>query len=234
MSTRVIRMGVIVALACVPACGRHLNAEYCAAHPDDEDCKSAGDAMIPDGPKCTSNADCTTGERPVCDTNRGESVECTPDQNVCHDPTPVCDLNDTCQQVDCASHVVLPNGMCANEGDVIYVQPGPDTGLDCMQLTPCSLQEGFANHLRPRFIIHLADGSYTGPFTFDVSDITVILFGLKATLNNPGGSNMPVVTIPTNSRIELDYLKITNGNGGVVCASGATLTAHGIKVASNP
>jgi hypothetical protein len=40
------RMAVICVLAC--ACGRHLNPEFCATHPGNEDCVPT-DGMIPDG-----------------------------------------------------------------------------------------------------------------------------------------------------------------------------------------
>jgi hypothetical protein len=59
--------------------------------------------------------------------------------------------------------------------------------------------------------------------------VTAIVFGLKATLS--GGT--PVVTIPAGSKIDLDYVTITNGNGGVSCAAGATLGVHGASIRAN-
>ena len=218
------RIAVICVLAC--ACGRHLNPEFCATHPGHEDCVPA-DAMPIDGGPCTTDMDCKN-PLPVCDTALGMCVMCTQAENRCHNPTPVCDSMDMCVPTQCNSNVVLPDGTCVDENRVIYVQPGDDTGTACMQSTPCSLPEGF-NHLAPRDIIHLADGAYPGPHTFDSPNVTAIVFGLKATLS--GGT--PVVTIPAGSKIDLDYVTIANGSGGVSCAAGATLGVHGASIRNN-
>jgi hypothetical protein len=218
------RMVVMCVLAC--ACGQHLNPEYCVLHPTDSDCNPI-DAM-PDGGPCTSNADCHD-PLPICDTARHECVMCTTAQNVCHNPTPVCDQNDMCQPMQCSSNVVLPDGTCANENDVIYVQPGGDTGTNCRQTTPCSLSEGLTV-LSPRYIIHLADGTYPGPFSFNSTAVTAVFFGIRATLS--GGT--PVVSIPGGSKVDLDYVTIANGtNGGVSCAANATLGIHGASIRNN-
>lgn len=219
------RIGLICVLAC--ACGRHLNPEFCAAHMSDPDCVAA-DAMMIDGGPCAVDMDCQQ-PLPVCDTVAGKCVMCTPAKNVCHNPTPVCDMTDMCVPMECASNVVLPDGTCVDEARVIYVQPGAgDT--QCTQTDPCSLTAGL-QHLSPRDIIHLGDGSYPGPHTFDtsMSGVTAIIFGLKATLS--GGT--PVVTIPTGSKVDLDYVTIASGNGGVSCAAGATLGVHGASIRNN-
>jgi hypothetical protein len=218
------RIAVICVLAC--ACGRHLNPEFCATHPGNEDCVPV-DGMTIDGGPCTTDMDCKN-PLPVCDTAAGMCVMCTPTKNVCHNPTPVCDMTDMCVPPQCNSNVVLPDGTCADGANVIYVQPGGDTGGTCMQNDPCSLSEGL-NHLSPRNIIHLADGSYPGPHTFDSQNVTAIVFGLHATLS--GGT--PVVTIPAGSKVDLDYVTVSNGNGGVSCATGATLGIHGASIRNN-
>lgn len=218
------RIAVICVLAC--ACGRHLNPEYCVLHATDPDCLAA-DAMIPDGGPCSSSSDCKN-PLPVCDTARGECVMCTPTENVCHNPTPICDMTDTCVPMQCDSQVVLPDGTCAMQDEVIYAQPGTDTGTACSIDMPCSLTEAFA-HLSPRHIIHLADGTYPGPHTFDSQTVTATIFGLKASLQ--GGN--PVVTVPAGSKIELDYVTILGGSGGLACDAGATVAVHGASIRNN-
>ncbi|MEJ7599243.1 MAG: choice-of-anchor Q domain-containing protein [Kofleriaceae bacterium] len=137
ISCLTVAVGVAVGLA-VTGCK---NENYCEGNPNN-DCR-LHDA---DGPQaCTGNQDCAGGQTPVCDvTGSMTCVECLPNQaDACSGTTPACGNDHACRgctaHAECASSdVCLPDGSCADEGTVAYVDPEGTDNSNCTNATPCT------------------------------------------------------------------------------------------------
>lgn len=136
------RIGTILALAvCVGLLGACKNENHCKGNPND-DCRLDGAIT------CSSNEQC--GEpTPVCNTATMACVQCTPqDDAACTGATPVCGDDSACRgcsaHAECStSDVCLPEGRCADPGEVAYVQAGGTGAQPCTKEAPCgTLQQG--------------------------------------------------------------------------------------------
>lgn len=116
-----------------------VHSNYCEGAPN-HNCKDMVDAPI-DAAACSSNASCSA-PLGVCDVAGSKTcVECTAtDHAACVGVEPVCGADQTCHACkahsECASEVCLPDGSCAAEGDVAYVD-GAGTGTACTRGAPC-------------------------------------------------------------------------------------------------
>jgi hypothetical protein len=215
-----IRWCSVVVLACgaLAACdaifGKELNPKYCAAHPDDTDCR--GDASQ----SCSSTAQCTAPQ--VCDVGgTNMCVECTQQEAAaCTGATPVCGDDRMCRRCaahpECAgSNVCLPDGTCADPAQVAYVQAGGTGPQPCTKGAPCgTLQEGVTavNASRPYIKVvgsgTVADGVAT---TIDGKAVTIVA-DPGAKLDRMGDGPILVVR-SNNANVSIYDLEITGQTG---------------------
>ncbi len=120
----------------------HVNSNYCGDAPH-TNCKDLVDAPI-DGPPtgCKATPAICTGATPACDMVADTCVECTTtSKDLCIGVEPVCGSEKTCRgctaHSECASEVCLPDGSCAVEGDVAYVDGTSGAGVTCTKNAPC-------------------------------------------------------------------------------------------------
>ncbi|HWO23735.1 MAG TPA: right-handed parallel beta-helix repeat-containing protein [Kofleriaceae bacterium] len=96
----------------------------------------------PQAVACASSEDCPA-PTPVCLVAEERCVECTAEDSAsCTGATPVCAPDHTCTEcrahTDCTSQVCLPDGRCADEADVAYVDgAAPTTATACTRAAPC-------------------------------------------------------------------------------------------------
>lgn len=195
------------------------NPLYCAnpAHAAEDGCRSDGGAP-PDAPSCKASPGSCAGATPVCDVVSDTCVQCTADDaTACAGTTPVCGSAHTCEKctahAQCAaSQACLPDGSCADAGQVSYVDGA--SGLDsnpCTLDKPCkTLGEAVK---KPAVIIKLSgpvhDGNQT---TIDAKSFT-ILAAPGTTLDRD--MNGPILEIKgQGARVVIYDLEITGGTGG--------------------
>ncbi len=129
-------------VAAVALAGCRANPQFCADHPGNN-CDNPIDSGT-DGPKrCTASADCA-GATAICDlTGSMTCVQCTVDQHdACTGLMPAC-VGTTCQactaHAQCAaSNVCLPDGSCADQAQVAYVDPAGTDNTSCTKAAPCT------------------------------------------------------------------------------------------------
>jgi hypothetical protein len=198
---------------------------------------------------CTSNDDCSEPEG-VCDT--GGSMACVqcvaPDQtSACTGTTPACGDDRACR--GCTSHAecpgsdaCLPDGSCADPGQVAYVQQGGTGAPPCARGAPCgTLQEGVTavNASRPYIKV-------SGPGTL-ADDATTTIDGKAVTiLADPGakldrtGDGVNIEVRNTGADVRIYDLEITGASGlggdvGISMVAGGmpNLTLIRVKITKN-
>jgi hypothetical protein len=172
---------------------------------------------------CESNDDCSEPTA-VCDVSGSKTcVQCVaPDQtSACSGATPACGDDHTCRgcisHAECpGSNVCLPDGSCADPGQVAYVQAGGTGAQPCTQAAPCGkLQDGVTavNAGRPYIKISgagtLADNATT---TIDGKAVT-ILADPGAKLDRMGDGVILEVR-NTGADVRIYDLEITGASGG--------------------
>src|SRR5687768_12013717 len=121
--SRLVYSCVLLLCAVVGIGSCRCNPKVCQGAPDDH-CDNRADGAQ----RCTSNEEC---EEPtaICDlTGSMACVQCTADQaSACSGKTPVCGEDQMCR--GCGAHsecpgsdTCLPDGACADPGQVAYVQ----------------------------------------------------------------------------------------------------------------
>lgn len=114
--------------------------------------------------RCASSADCAD-PTPVCLMPEGTCVQCTAEEiGSCTGATPVCAADHTCVEcrvhADCASQACLPEGRCADEAEVAYVDgAAPATALTCTRTEPCRQLGPALALIPPRPIIKVRAGT---------------------------------------------------------------------------
>ena len=118
------------------------SSNYCEGAPNNN-CMDLVDAAI-DGPPtgCVATPSICTGATAVCNPAADVCVECLPGSAAaCTGAEPVCGGDNTCRSCtahsECASAVCLPDGSCAAESDVAYVDGTTGAGTTCTQAAPC-------------------------------------------------------------------------------------------------
>jgi hypothetical protein len=162
----------VFAMLVLVGCGKQLNPEYCANHPEDNDCYGAGLASVdaPAGCEVTQKCDMEPLNK-VCEVATGNCVQCVPDVNVtaCTGATTVCGEDRMCHgclvDTHCTtSNVCLPSGDCALIDDVLYVAPQGQG--NCTKTSPCKLVDAIAMISTTKKIIKMtttAGTDYTDP-----------------------------------------------------------------------
>lgn len=257
MTTR-LRALVMFALL-VAGCVKKDNPNYCPGLNADNNCAEGDAGLMP----CANNTQCTTSTAAICDTQLHACVQCTPTQtSACMKATPICGTDERCR--GCASHAecpisnaCLPDGSCADAGDVAYVSAAPD-GTDnplCTMAMPCTkIMKALATN-RPYLKLH---GSFDEPVTISNRAITVLAdpgAALTRSSSGPilsvdgssnvkvydleisGASGMAAVLLPngSNQTVTLSHVSMTrnNGTGGAVLAQGGTLNIDRSKIFNN-
>jgi hypothetical protein len=125
---------LIVFLTCfaAPAC-RFPNCEHIV----DDRCVEEPDGG---GAPCASTMDCMSPS--VCDTVSQHCVQCVAEQpGTCGGATPSCGSDHVCHgciaHADCTSQTCLPDGTCAAEADVAYVDARASDTPVCTRAMPC-------------------------------------------------------------------------------------------------
>ncbi|MFT3698922.1 MAG: choice-of-anchor Q domain-containing protein [Kofleriaceae bacterium] len=161
---------LFASLIAVTACQ---NPKYCAKQNPDNNCDEPGDGGNGSDGSGSNVTDCTTDStvctiaKPVCDTDSKTCVECEVAMDCKSATAPVCDATDhTCggcvAHSDCASGTCMPDGSCADDAQVAWVDAGfggsPDA--NCSKATPCKTISP-ALDATSKSIVHIKAGSYT-------------------------------------------------------------------------
>jgi hypothetical protein len=191
--------------------GRQLRPEYCNDHPQDPDCRqSFPDA---DAGGCTSNTTCAAPTS-VCEISSGTCVQCiAPDQvSACNGTSPVCGDDHACRgctaHADCPSSMAcLPDGSCAAEAQVAYVDPAQGNGKACSLVAPCKKVADALATARPYAKL---TGSLNEQVQLNGQNVTV--------LANPGTTltsttNGILVEVRGASHVEIYDLTIMGASG---------------------
>lgn len=256
-----IPLRALVVFALLAAgCVRKDNPNYCPGRNADNNC-AEGDA----GPQpCTDNAQCSAPAA-ICDTAQLRAcVQCTPTQaSACMKATPVCGSDERCR--GCRSHtecpvssVCLPEGACADPGDVAYVT-APPIGTDnpmCTMAMPCTQIKKALDTPRPYLKLH---GSFDEAVMINNRNVTVLadpgtvltrtMMGNILTVD--GTSNVKIydleisgasgngagVSLPggANQTVTLGHMSLTRNNGtnGAVFVSGGTINIDRSRIFDN-
>jgi parallel beta helix pectate lyase-like protein len=235
---------VICALLAAAACG---NVSETPA-----DAPNNGDG--PPQVACTSAEQCPAAT-PVCDLTQSVCVQCTAtDIGVCAGTTPVCSPDETCRacsaHTECASAACLPDGSCASEADVAYVDAAAAGSATCTKAAPCNLISAALATTKTIIKVH---GTVDEPVAITDRN-TTFLADDGATLRSSTGDGLTIkgtshveiydltidratsgIHVPTGTTVQLflSRAKVQNNrNGGIVMESG-TLTVTGSTIANN-
>jgi hypothetical protein len=241
--------------------GKHLNPDYCRDHLDDSDCRRAFPDAAPET-TCTSNAVCKapTG---VCDT-RGSMmcVQCVaPDQvSACGGTTPACGADHVCRACarhdDCPlSRACLPDGSCAGEADVAYVDSLGISNASCTKLSPCNQVMNALGTSRPyvklrgtideavlindRSVTFLAEPGATltrasTGVILKVDGTSVVRIYDLSIADGLGAGGIGISLPPGNSAsLELRRVTLTNNAGGGISTVGGSLTVSQSTISGN-
>jgi hypothetical protein len=256
-----IPLRALVMLALLAAgCVRKDNPNYCPGRNADNNC-AEGDAGIT---SCTDNAQCSAPAA-ICDTVQVHAcVQCTPTQaSACMKATPVCGADERCR--GCRSHaecplsnVCLPEGSCADPGDVAYVT-APPAGTDnpmCTMAMPCTQIKKALDTRRPYLKLH---GSFDEAVMINDRSVSVLADPAtvltRTTMGNiltiDGTSNVKIydleisgasgngagVSLPGggSQTVTLSHVSMTRNNGtsGAVSVAGGTINIDRSRIASN-
>ena len=216
-----LRLGLLVLLL-LAAC-KEKNSEYCQGHPDDvENCPP------PDAGKCTRDDQCAGG---VCDTTSSTCVQCTTEKAAaCTGTTPVCSAEHTCQgctaHAQCtASNACLPDGSCATDTQVAYVDSAGTDNTTCTKAMPCPLVKDALSTSRP-YIKIAADGAAldSSTVTIDARAVTIVAEPGAKLDRNGDGAILEVRS--ANADVKIVDLEIT-GASGAAGADAILLTPNG-------
>ncbi|HPH64299.1 MAG TPA: right-handed parallel beta-helix repeat-containing protein [Kofleriaceae bacterium] len=212
----------ILILATVGMLGcERVHSNYCEEAPN-HNCKDLVDAPI-DAASCSSNASCMA-PLGVCDVAGSRTcVECTAtDHAACVGVEPVCGADQTCHACkahsECASEVCLPDGSCAAEGDVAYVDGGAGAGVACTKGAPCKTMT-LALAVLPAKKIVKANGVITDAVKTTITGRAVKMFANAGTKWTRGSSGA-ILEIGNGGTAELYDLEVTNASNTVASTDG--------------
>jgi hypothetical protein len=225
--------------------GKEVKSGYCASHPGDSDCGGTAPPDTGDDGKCHSNASCMAPTS-VCDLAGSMTcVQCIAptDTSACAGTTPVCGVDHMCQackaHTDCPlSNACLPDGSCALDSGVAYVQAGA-LGTMCTQTAPCGTLDAGVKAGKPYVKIAAGTVADDKGTTIDGKAVTVLadpgaklsrtVAGVILQVQNDGadvrifdleittgtGTNNPAVSVPSGGTAKLSLTRVTiDGNQG--------------------
>lgn len=203
----------MTATGCDFILGRKLNPTYCKAHLGDPDCRRAfPDAASDEPTTCTGDEQCVAPL--VCDLGATMMcVQCTMNEHdACTGTKPIC-VDRACQKctehAQCtASNVCLPNGSCADEAQVAYVQAGGSDSA-CTKLAPCSTLDAGVQTNKP--IVKIAAGTIADDKLTTIDGKAVMILadpGARLTRTNQG---VILEVQNTGTDVQIYDLEITGG-----------------------
>jgi hypothetical protein len=235
--TRLVYWCVLLLVAAVGIGSCRCNPKYCEGALDDN-CDNLTDVAQ----RCTSNEQCEAPTA-VCDvTGSMTCVQCTPDQaSACSGTTPACGEDQMCRacraHAECpGSDTCLPDGSCADPGQVAYVEPAPN-GSDndqCTRTTPCTV---IAKAVATGRAYVKLKGTTDEQVTLNNRNVTLLADpGAKLTST----SNGILLRIDGTSQVAIYDLEISGASGagvgfGISIPAGATgtVTLTRVKVSGN-
>jgi hypothetical protein len=226
---------IAVALSALPSC-RQLNPRFCEAHPQDLDCARLAGI---DAGACMDDMQCPASA-PVCDLASSRCVQCTAaEPGTCGGTTPVCGADEICHgctlDTECASLTCLPDQSCAPLLDVLYVSPSATDLATCMPDDHCSLTRALSLVDGTKATIRLDPAVYPLFATLTLPN-DLHLVGRDAVIDRAGSGAGPILAVPSNANITIDYVTVQGGQGGggfgIQCSS-ATLTLREVTVQNN-
>jgi hypothetical protein len=189
--------------------------------------------------ECRSSADCP-GATPACLLPEGTCVQCTAAEAAsCTGATPVCDdAAHTCvgcrAHADCASGACLPDGSCADEAEVAYVDGGaPTTATTCTRAAPCHQLAQALVTARP--YIKVLASSVVEDTSVPINRSVTIVADPGATLRR-GGTGDCLRVEGTSTRVTIQDLALSNlaGSGGsAIYVKDAELTLSRVELSNN-
>lgn len=233
--------------------------KYCMLHGADDPAHCpAPDA--PGGGHCDDRTDCAdTPATPACDTGSHACVACVMNDD-CAGHTPVCSPQHTCEACtknsDCPSDACLPDGACATEADVAYVDGDLGTGSACTKAMPCdTVTKALATPHKTIRVTGIVDETIT---IADRADGVILLGDATTVLTHNSGAVLTVagttnailrdITIggatPTNSigvqlasgasgATDLEHCKVQNQNQGGIRAENGKLAVNRSVITNN-
>lgn len=228
--------------------------KYCGLHP--EECGI--DASI--GGTCTTRDQCAA-PTPACDTASMMCVQCTANTDCMSATAPVCSPSHTCGgcrfHSDCPSDACLPDGSCAPEGDVAYVEAPTGTGGgSCDKLNACgkvmqgvaslkkvikltgTSDEGVVIQDRAAGLTIVGDSTArvlrSGGIVFDVSGTTRLVIA-GVTIGSTLPTNSTGITLAPNSSgsVELHRVVVQNHIGGGIRVADGELRVFESSILDN-
>lgn len=196
----------------------------------------------------------------VCELSSGACVQCTATNDAaCTGTSPVCGNEHACRACqahsECATNACLPDGSCADEASVAYVDPTATNNPACSLSTPCNKVASALSTNRPYVKI---TGTIDEAITLDGTRTVTFLGapGAKLTRTNNGqllriadaarvaiydleisgalGANVGISMSPGNTAaLSLVRAKVIGNTGGGVSASGGSLTISQSTIAGN-
>lgn len=206
---RAALLSLLVLVGC-----KEKNPHFCAGEENN--------LCMPDAPvgmQCEDSTDCTGPEK-VCDTTAGVCVGCLANTD-CAADAPICELaSHTCgkctMHAQCDSKVCTPEGTCAPEASVAYVDgaAGMDTN-PCTLASPCKSVMTAAS--KGKLIVKVA-GMLDEAVSFGSATNLTILAEPSARLTRTSGGT--VVEVKDTANIKIHGLQLTGGGIAVAMPSG--------------
>ena len=172
---------------------------------------------------CASNTDCPSPA--VCDVmGSKQCVQCTQDQTAaCSSKAPACGTDHMCRaceaHTECPlSNTCLPDGSCAAEPDVAYVDPAGTDNTTCSKATPCSKVKNALMTARPYVKFH---GMLDETVTVNNKGAVTFLADPGATLTHSSGAG--AVLAVQNDVPSLAIYDLAIANIGDVNATGISV-----------
>jgi Right handed beta helix region len=253
---------VVVSLVVVAGCHQD-NPESCELPSNAGNGVCPGiDAAIdtPTPPECTVSNECMAPDKGVCDTalNGGTCVQCTAASAMaCKGKTPAC-INDVCapctRHADCTdSKVCMPDGACANENDVAYLDGGGTDQMMCTKAMPCTKIEKAAMAksilkitgtlteratLNGRDVVILADPKakltpMQDGAALEVRDGKVQIYDLEISHMPSGNAKEGIFVNDDQAEVELTRVSIINNTADGARVNAGHLTCTRCTIAQN-
>jgi hypothetical protein len=237
--SKLIYSCILLLVASVGVGSCRCNSKYCEGAPDNN-CDNLADGSE----RCTSNEQC---EEPtaVCDvTGSMTCVQCTPDQaSACGGKTPTCGEDHMCRA--CRAHsecpdsdTCLPDGSCADPGQVAYVQPpalGGTANPSCTLAMPCTKVASALQTGRP-YVKLAGTNDEGGTLSIDSRNVTLLAERDAKLVRTSNGLH---VEIRGTSQVAIYDLEISGASGAqgiglsIPAGATATVTLTRVKVSGN-
>lgn len=148
---------------------------------------------------CEVNADCTNPAMPACNTTSNKCEKCT-------------------SHAQCASDVCMPDGMCGDDTQVLFVKAG-EAGTACTKQAPCGDVNDALTASATKSIVRIKGTINDITITLNNRNMMFLGDGASSKLTNPGGN---ILVVTGSSNVSLYDLEIVDAAGSI----GVTGTGH--------